>query len=103
VVKIRPDIRFIPFVITEFGALGGLAMVFFTVLANQEAASKGLRVGKLLASWRRKVFLAVHDAHADNGLRKKWLVVSLAWVLRTLVQYVPAFMSACNISFVDIF
>jgi hypothetical protein len=33
------------------------------------AASKGMNVGKLLASWRRKVSLAVHVAHADNILR----------------------------------
>jgi hypothetical protein len=28
-----------------------------------------MHVGKLLASWRRKVSLAVHVAHADNVLR----------------------------------
>jgi hypothetical protein len=28
-----------------------------------------MHVGKLLASWRRKVYLAVHVAHADNVLR----------------------------------
>jgi hypothetical protein len=37
--------------------------------AEQAAASKGMHVGKLLASWRRKVSLAVHVAHADNVLR----------------------------------
>jgi hypothetical protein len=40
-----------------------------TELAKMAAASKGMRVGKLLASWRRNVSLAVHDAHADNVLR----------------------------------
>jgi hypothetical protein len=33
------------------------------------AASKGMHVGKLLASWRRKISLAVHVAYADNVLR----------------------------------
>jgi hypothetical protein len=33
------------------------------------AASKVMHVGKLLASWRRKVSLAVHVARADNVLR----------------------------------
>jgi hypothetical protein len=28
-----------------------------------------MHVGKLLVSWRRKVSLAVHVAHADNVLR----------------------------------
>jgi hypothetical protein len=28
-----------------------------------------MHVGKMLASWRRKVPLAVHVAHADNVLR----------------------------------
>jgi hypothetical protein len=28
-----------------------------------------MHVGKLLASWRRKVYLAVHVAYADNVLR----------------------------------
>jgi hypothetical protein len=37
-------------------------------LARQATASKGMHVGKLLASWRRKISLAVHDAHADNVL-----------------------------------
>jgi hypothetical protein len=66
-VKSRPDIRFIcghgiqcsrrP----RHGFLNGLA--------RQAAAFKGMHVGKLLASWRRKVSLAVHVALADNVLR----------------------------------
>jgi hypothetical protein len=55
-VKIHLDIRFIPFVNTEFGALDGHATAFLKELAKQEAASKQLCVGKLLASWLRKVF-----------------------------------------------
>jgi hypothetical protein len=35
----------------------------------QVAASKGMHVGKLLTSWRRKFSLAVHITHADNVLR----------------------------------
>ena len=65
----RPDIHFIPFAVTEFGTLGGHATAFLMELAKQPAASKGMHVGKLLASWRRKVSLAVHVAHADNVLR----------------------------------
>jgi hypothetical protein len=64
-----PDIRFIPFAVTEFGGLGGHATYFSNELAKQEAASKGMHVGKLLASWRRKISLAVHVAHTDNVLR----------------------------------
>jgi hypothetical protein len=68
-VRSRPDIRFIPFAFTEFGTLGGHAAAFLTELAKQATASKGMRVGKLLASWCRKVSLAVHVAHAGNVLR----------------------------------
>jgi hypothetical protein len=38
-------------------------------MAKQAAASKEMHVGKLLASWRRKVSLAVHIAHSDRVLR----------------------------------
>jgi hypothetical protein len=68
-VRSRPDIRFIPYAITEFGTLGGHATAFLTELAKQAAASKGMHVGKLLASWRRKVYLEVRVTHADNVLR----------------------------------
>jgi hypothetical protein len=33
------------------------------------AISKGMHVGKLLASWRRKVCIIFHLAHTDNVLR----------------------------------
>jgi hypothetical protein len=46
----RPDIRFIPFAATEFDPLGGHATAFLTVMAKHAAASKGMHVGKLLAS-----------------------------------------------------
>jgi hypothetical protein len=68
-VNSRPDIRFILFAVTEFGALGGHATIFLTELARQACTSEGMHVGKLSASWRRKVSLAVHVAHADNVLR----------------------------------
>jgi hypothetical protein len=69
-VRSRPDIRFIPFSLTEFGTLGGHATTaFLTELAKQAPDSKGMHVGKLLASWRRKFSLAVHVAHADNVMR----------------------------------
>jgi hypothetical protein len=55
--------------VTEFGTLGGHATAFLTELAKQAAASKGMHVGMLLASYRRKVSLAVHVAHTDNVLR----------------------------------
>jgi hypothetical protein len=58
-----------PVVLTEFGTLVGHVTVFFTELANKIAASKGIHVGKLLDSWRRKVSLAVHVAHVVNVLR----------------------------------
>jgi hypothetical protein len=64
----RPGIRFTPFAVTEFGTLGGHATAFLMELAKQAAASEGMHGGKLLASWRRKVSLAVHVAHADNVL-----------------------------------
>jgi hypothetical protein len=67
-VRSRPDIRFIRFPVTELGTLGGHATAFLTELAKQTTASKGMHVGKLLASWRRKISLAVHVAHADNVL-----------------------------------
>jgi hypothetical protein len=38
-------------------------------LAKLATGYKMMYVGKLLASWRRKVSLAVHFAHADNVLR----------------------------------
>jgi hypothetical protein len=69
-VRSRHDIRFIPFAVMELGTLGGHATAFLTELAKRVAASeKGMHVGKLLASWHRKVSLAVHVAHADNFLR----------------------------------
>jgi hypothetical protein len=67
-VRSRPDIRFIPFAVTKFGTLGGHATALVTEFAKQAAASKGMHVGKLLVSWRRKVSLAVHFTHADNIL-----------------------------------
>jgi hypothetical protein len=48
-VKIRLDIRFIPFAVTEFGPLGGHATAFLIELAKRATASKGMHVGKLLA------------------------------------------------------
>jgi hypothetical protein len=63
------DIRLIPFAVTEFCPLGGHATVFLTELLMQAAASKGMHVGKLLASGRRKVSQAIHVAHVDNVLR----------------------------------
>jgi hypothetical protein len=68
-VRSRPDIRFIPFAVTEFGTLGGHATAFLTEIAKHGAASKGMHVGKLLAYGRGMVSLAVHVAHADNVLR----------------------------------
>jgi hypothetical protein len=65
----RPDIRFTPFAVTEFGILGGHAMAFPTELAKHATASKGIHVGKLLASMRRKVSLTACVGHADNVLR----------------------------------
>jgi hypothetical protein len=68
-VRSRPDIRLIPFAITEFSALGGHATALLIEFDRQAAASKGMHVGKLLASWRRKVSLVAQVAHADNNLR----------------------------------
>jgi hypothetical protein len=69
-VRSRPVIRFIPFAVTEFGALGSHATDLLNEQANLATASKGMHVGKLLASWRRiKVSLAIHVAHAENVLR----------------------------------
>jgi hypothetical protein len=65
----RPDIRFIPFAVTEVGTLGGHATAFLTEPAKQATASKGMHLGKSLASLRRKVSLAVHVAHVENVLR----------------------------------
>jgi hypothetical protein len=42
-----------------------LAEIPFTRLAGQAAASEGMHVAKLFASWRRKVSLAVHVANAN--------------------------------------
>jgi endo-beta-N-acetylglucosaminidase D len=69
VVRIRPDIRFIPFAVAEFSTLGGHATAFLTELAKQATASTKMYVGKLLASSRRKFSLTVRVAHADNVLR----------------------------------
>ena len=55
--------------VTECGTLGGHATAFLTELSKHAAASNGMHVGNLLASWRRNVSLAVHVAHADNILR----------------------------------
>jgi hypothetical protein len=68
-VRSRPDIRFISSVVTEFGTLGGHATAFLTELAKRTATSKWMPVGRLLASSRRRVSVAVHVAHADNVLR----------------------------------
>jgi hypothetical protein len=68
-VRSRPDSRFVPFAVTEVGALGGHATGCLNELAKEEVASKGMHVGKLLVSWRRKVSLAVHVAHVDNVVR----------------------------------
>jgi hypothetical protein len=51
-VRSRPGIHFIPFAVTEFGSPRGHATAFLTELAKQASASKGMHVGKLLASWR---------------------------------------------------
>jgi hypothetical protein len=68
-VRSRPDTCFIPCAITEFGTLGGDTTAFSTELAKPATASKGMHVGKLLASLHRKVSLAVHVTQADNVLR----------------------------------
>jgi hypothetical protein len=68
-VKSRPDIRFIPFAVTEFGALGGHVTAFLTEPARHATASKGMHVGKLLTSLCRKASLAVHVDLTDNVLR----------------------------------
>jgi hypothetical protein len=68
-VRSRPEVRFIPFAVAEFCTHGSHAAAFFPKLAGQAAASKGMHVGKLSASWRRQVSLAVHVARADNLLR----------------------------------
>jgi hypothetical protein len=68
-VRSRPDIRFSLFAFTESGTLGGHATAFLTELAKQVAASKGIHMGKLLASWRRNISLAVHVAHSNSVLR----------------------------------
>jgi hypothetical protein len=65
----HPNTWFIPFAVTEFGTLGGHATNFLSELAKQATASKGMHMSKLLASWRRKISLVVHVAHADNVLR----------------------------------
>jgi hypothetical protein len=49
-VRSRPDIRFTPFAVTEIGTIGGHATALLTELAKKEAPSKGMHVGKLLAS-----------------------------------------------------
>jgi hypothetical protein len=67
--KSRPNIRFIPFAVTELGALGGHATAFLDDLAKHATASKGMHVGKLLVSWRRTVSLAAYVPHAGNVLR----------------------------------
>jgi hypothetical protein len=47
-VRRRPDIRLVPFEITEFNALGDHATAFSLDLATQEEdASKGMHVGML--------------------------------------------------------
>jgi hypothetical protein len=68
-VRSRPEIRFIPFAVTKFDALGGHTTAFLTELAKQAAASNGMHVGKLLVSWCRKASLAVHVTHAESVLR----------------------------------
>jgi hypothetical protein len=45
-----PDIRFIPFAFMALGTLGDHATAFLMELAKQATASKGMHVGKLLAS-----------------------------------------------------
>jgi hypothetical protein len=68
VVRSRPDIRFISFAVTEFGARCH-ATAFLAELAMQAAAYKGMHLWKLIASWRRNVSLTVHVAYSDNVLR----------------------------------
>jgi hypothetical protein len=68
-VRSRLDIRFLPFAVTEYGTLGCHATAFLKELAKRAAASQGMHVGKLLASWHGKASLAVHVVHADNVLR----------------------------------
>jgi hypothetical protein len=48
-VRTCPDIRFIPFAVTEFGTLGGHATAFLMEVAKHATASKGMHVGKFLA------------------------------------------------------
>jgi hypothetical protein len=64
----RRYIRFIPFAVTEFGALGGHATAFLMKFARQAAAStKGMHVGKLLASWRRKFFVNIVETIRNDN------------------------------------
>jgi hypothetical protein len=57
-----------------------------TELAKQAAASKAMHVSKLLGSWRRKISLAVHVAHADNVLRGLSAAANGVEAAFTLVQ-----------------
>jgi hypothetical protein len=68
-VRSGPDFRFIPFAVTGFGALSGHATALLNEVAKHATASKGMHVGKFLASWSRMVFIAVHVAHLDKFLR----------------------------------
>jgi hypothetical protein len=61
----------------------GHATVYFIVEFDKEvAASKGMHVGKLMASSRRKVSLAdaVHVAHANKILRVSCPLPRKVWM-----------------------
>ena len=61
-------LRFVPFAVSEFGALGPHAQAFLVELAKLAAPRRGVPEGKWLSSWRRKFSLVVNMAHADNAL-----------------------------------
>eukprot|EP00873_Tetraselmis_striata_P006693 jgi/Tetstr1/426957/TSEL_017170.t1 len=61
-------LRFVPFVVSEFGSRAPHAEAFLVELANASHAHTGKKIGQLLSAWRRRFSLLINMAHADNVL-----------------------------------
>eukprot|EP00873_Tetraselmis_striata_P018435 jgi/Tetstr1/438699/TSEL_027248.t1 len=61
-------LRFVPFVVSEFGLLAPHAQAFLVELAKANHTHTGQKIGELLSAWRRRFSLIINMAHADNVL-----------------------------------
>eukprot|EP00873_Tetraselmis_striata_P007402 jgi/Tetstr1/427666/TSEL_017791.t1 len=59
-------LRFALFAVSEFGSLAPHAEAVLVELAKASHKHNGQKIGQLLSTWRRRYFLLINMAHADN-------------------------------------